>query len=444
MDYLVCNHYNLGDDFVYYLVGVYESIREKQRMIHLNTWLEVDFHHFVVDNNIDEIFVRQCNHPEGIRCVAVVPNYPSQFNIGKHILKCDKCGGWMLLPNASEAAHLYTCQDCGKQKRRMFRWQSSNSNSGKLFFETVEDVRAISKIARTYYSTLGVWDSAILDGGAVYNDKYLRGYTLGIDIDLIDGTLFDYKNVVAMNDALDMIRDELSTFVPNSYNLQTSGNGVYVLIHHSLITEDFYNAIHLWSLLLDKMVREHEMPRVNIQVGNDFARVYKMVGSIHLVLPTVAVPLPHNVNLTKFNMHSTEVENINTDNWKDIFYNRCDKGEATDLLRKFQEIHEEFYDEASFLSKQKDRNSILLDADLDDEKDSDVFRKRKKANIIKKSRGKQLCAGVTHHKDYTSSNRLYVVRDNYRIQNMEESELKKILEMYGLKIQDFLGQSVKR
>lgn len=422
-------------------------------MINLSKWREIDFQHFIVDNHIDEIFVNQCNHPEGIKCVAIVPNYPSQFNTGQHRLRIkhnipntnDKCDGWMTLPSPSEAAHLYTCQKCGRQKRRMFRWQSPSPSSGKLFFETVEDVRAMAKMARTYYSTLGVWDEKILDSKAVYDDKYLKGYTLGIDLDLIDGTLFDYKNKVAMNEVINIIRDELSTLVPNSYNLQTSGNGVYILIHHALLTTDYYGAMFAWSLFLDEIIdkvdKRSASARVVIQVGNDFARVFKMIGSIHLVLPTVAVPLPHNVDLTKFNMRETEIENVNTDHWEDIFYNRCDKTESISLQKRLKEICEKSENEA-IEDRQKDRNGILLDTDLDVEKDSNKFRK--KAKIATKHRGKKLCAGVTHHKDYSPYDRLYVIKDNYRVQGMEEDKLKETLKQLGLDNNDFLGQNAKR
>ena len=322
-------------------------------------WTKQDYNQFIYRNYLHQVWTEYCNPPEGLRCVAWIPNYPSQVEIGMHIRKVEHsnkereiCDGKLVLPYRGEgAAYEYICEKCGFKSYRLYRWKTANPEDGKMIFLTDKDVLRVSPLARCYYATLGVFRENIIDYKSLYSPENMTGYTLGIDLDVNDGFFLNHKNKIDVSRAIFIIREELETFVPSSYNLQTSGNGIYFLLHHRLLNKDIEVALMKWQVVLadmkNKVERVYKCKNVNVNPFiNDWARVFKMVGSLHQEYSTVCIPLPYDVNLMGYDLSHMKTELFKVTyireptgvGFANSFYKRLDMNDKSGLQMRLNEI----------------------------------------------------------------------------------------------------------
>lgn len=317
----------------------------------LSKWLPIDFFTHITENGIDKIYVDYANplDVDGIRVSAFVPSaiYKRRHHMTTIPCKraeCIEVGAMMHLQPGGGVAK-YKCEKCELVRRLMYRRSYARADAPKLYFKDTKSVRDIATQAITFYHTLPIFDKKVLSPDMPYSPELRSAYTLGIDIDLVGDTIVNPKNISAISIALDIIREELDNFIPNSYNMQTSGNGIYILIHHSLLTDSISKYMTLYNALIRIInYRIHEKTNlVKLDDLNDRSRVFKSVFSIHQFHPLIAIPLEHDVNISKFDPSQFKLRNFDMKNYKDAegnltnFYNRHKKSESKSLVKRLQE-----------------------------------------------------------------------------------------------------------
>ncbi|MDD3474272.1 MAG: hypothetical protein PHP08_00030 [Candidatus Dojkabacteria bacterium] len=315
-------------------------------------WTPEQYRNHIIENNLYNIWYGWCNpnSVNGIRVSAYTPLY-NDINIKTSEKKCTKksCknGTYKIQEDSHQRKILYkkVCNVCNASQTILYRWISQYDNT-KIYFDSPEIVKKYSLLGRAFYGTLTLYDKKIVPPKGMYVDEGLmKAHTLGIDIDINEGTICDLPNKEEIDKCLHIIRESLDTFVPNSYNLQTSGNGIYVFLHHKLCTKDIRYTMSQYNSYikyLQRLCDEKGITKVKIDPINMPSRVYKLIGSIHQKYDLVCIPLDYDCRLSQMNSESFKLKNFNINNFiidgKLQFYNRVDEKERINLY-KFLEEH---------------------------------------------------------------------------------------------------------
>jgi hypothetical protein len=319
---------------------------------------------YIRKNRLNELWTGWSNpkNINGIRLAGYTPQY-SEDLAEMLIKKCPRidgktkkqCPGAWVVPKEDVERGIITkivCNHpgCRRYKPIIWRWVASGDRR-KLYFNSKELVDFYATRGRSFYGTLSIHDNKIIAPKSHYvNEKLVIGTTLGIDIDIIEGTICDSGNKEDMQKTIDLVRENLDTFVPNSYNMQTSGNGVYFLIHHDLCRANIFPTMakfNGWLIYLDALRQEKGITKTKIDPLNSPGRLFKMFGSPHQRYDLVCVPLLESCNITKMENKEFKLKNFDIANYIEIgnnghsklnFYDRCDKRE-TKALYQFLEEH---------------------------------------------------------------------------------------------------------
>lgn len=324
-------------------------------------WTEKDYLTHIINNKLDNIWYGWSNPKsvEGIRLSAYTPIYTEKI-VEFLERKCTRkdCNGNLVVPlddRINRIIYKTVCNgtvngsSCGAYKAILYRWVSA-ANQTKLWFQDIDTVRHYGRLGRTFYSTLSIYNRNILPKSGMYvNESLMMAHTLGMDIDIKKGygNICNPENREQIDKVLDIVRDFLGTFAGNSFNLQTSGNGVYIFIHHDLVKVDIFNQMarfNGWINWLNKVIKEQGITRIKIDPINMPSRVFKLIGSIHQKYDLVCIPLEHDCHLSKIDSNEFKLKNFNISKYitdgKLQFYNRYSKDDKQSLYN-FLEEHTE-------------------------------------------------------------------------------------------------------
>lgn len=322
-------------------------------------WNKQDYLKHVTDNNLHFIWSSWCNpkNTEGIRLAAYTPLFPENNNVELHNRKCTRkgCSGTKVIPLdhiVNRIIYKRVCNGtingstCGAYQTILYRW-ISQGNRTKLWFNTPDTVKNYVTHGRTFYATSIIYSNQIVIPRMQYVDESLmKATSLYVDIDIKRGTICDQENRNDLQKAFDLLRDELDTFVPNSYNLQTSGNGAYFIIHHNLVKADIMNTLskfNAWIIHMGLKLKNSGITRVKLDPINMPSRVFKIIGSPHQTKDLVARPLEYDVKIDKLAPDKFKLKNFNINEYIDPstkklkFYDRCDVGETKSLYQYLEE-----------------------------------------------------------------------------------------------------------
>jgi hypothetical protein len=324
-------------------------------------WTEKDYLNHIIKNKLDHIWHGYCNPKsiDAIRLAAYTPIYSEKF-VELLERKCPRqeCNGNMVVPlddRTRKIIYKIVCNGtvkesaCGNYKMILYRWVSASDQS-KLWFQDVGTVRYYGNLGRTFYSTLSLYDRRILPKNSMYvNESLMMAHTLGMDIDIKQGrgTICDIMNREEIDKVLDIVRGELDTFVGESYNLQTSGNGIYVFIHHNLVKVDIFNQMarfNGWINYLNKAMKEVGITRIKIDPINMPSRVFKLIGSVHQKYDLTCVPIEYDGHIAMMNSDEFKLKNFSIEKYiidgKLKFYDRYNENNKKSLY-DFLEEHTE-------------------------------------------------------------------------------------------------------
>lgn len=315
-------------------------------------WTEKNYLDHIIKNKLDNIWSGYCTPKsvEGIRLATYTPIYSD--DLAKYLKrKCTRkgCTGQHVVPlddRINKIIYKTVCNGtingsaCGAYRMVLYRWVSANDQT-KLWFSSPETVRHYGSIGRTFYATLSIYDRRILPKSGMYvNESLMMAHTLGMDIDIKrgHGTIYDSENRIQIDKVLDIVRQELNTFAGESFNLQTSGNGVYIFIHHNLVKTDIFNQMarfNSWINYLNGIIKSQGITRIKIDPLNMPSRVFKLVGSIHQRSDLVCIPLDFDCRLSLMNGDEFKLENFDINKYivdgKLKFYNRYNINEKKSL-----------------------------------------------------------------------------------------------------------------
>jgi len=285
---------------------------------------------------------------DGIRLNAYTPLYNE--NLARYITKkCPRankngvpCEGTLQIPKDDierRVIHTLKCSNpkCRRYKRTIYRWLSA-TDKHKLHFNSPEKVDEYAPQGRAFYGTLTLHDKSIIHPKSQYvNEKLIKACSLGIDIDIINGTILDTINREELQKTIEIVTEELDTFIPNSYNIQTSGNGIQIFIHHNLCKINVFETMARMNGLiihLDSIREERGISKIKIDPLNTTGRLFKLIGSPHQKYDLVCIPI--NENLMKIDKNEFKLENFNINNYKDsneklLYYNKCNINETKAL-----------------------------------------------------------------------------------------------------------------
>lgn len=323
---------------------------------------------YIRKNRLDEIWTGWSNpkNTNGIRLAGYTPQYSE--NLAEMLIKkCpridgktkEQCPGVWVVPQEDIERGIITkivCNHpgCRRYKPIIWRWVASGDRR-KLYFNSKELVDFYATRGRSFYGTLSIHDNKIVTPKSHYvNERLVVGTTLGIDIDIIEGTICDSGNKEDMQKTIDLVRENLDTFIPGSYNLQTSGNGVYFLIHHDLCRANIFPTMakfNGWLIYLDAIRQEKGITKTKIDPLNSPGRLFKMIGSPHQRYDLACIPLDYDCDITKMENDKFKLKNFDIANYIEIedggtghggrsklnFYNRCDKREMVGLYSFLEE-----------------------------------------------------------------------------------------------------------
>jgi len=336
------------------------NVREVDMSLTQN-WTEKDYLNHIVKNKLDLIWYGYCNPKsvEAIRLATYTPVYSDKI-VEMLERKCPRkeCNGYMVVPlddRIRRIVNKIVCNGtvkgsaCGNYKMILYRWISA-SDQTKLWFRDVETVKYYGDIGRTFYATLSLYDKRILPKSSMYvNESLMKAHTLGMDIDIKQGrgTICDTENREEIDVVLDIVRGELDTFAGGSYNLQTSGNGLYIFLHHNLVKVDIFNQMarfNGWINYLNTVIKKNGVTRIKIDPINMPSRVFKLIGSIHQKHDLVCIPLEHDCHISKMSSDEFKLKNFNIEKFiideKLRFYNRYNNEDKKSLYN-FLEEHTE-------------------------------------------------------------------------------------------------------
>lgn len=330
-------------------------------------WTSKDYLNHITKNKLDQIWYSYCNPKnigfekiDGIRLSAYTPIY-TDFNVEMLERKCSRkgCDGNLVVPlddRLRRVIYKIVCNgtvnggsSCGAYKMILWRWVSGKDRT-KLWFKDGGVIRYYGKVGRAFYATLSLYDRRILSKKEMYvNESLMRAHTLGIDIDIkgMKGTICDIENRIEIDKVLEIIKEQLETFCRESWSLQTSGNGVYLLIHHNLVKVDIFNQMgrfNSWLNYLNKVIKSYGIRRIKVDPINMPSRVFKLIGSIHQKYDLVCIPLLIDCKLSEMNSGEFKLKNFDINKYivdgKLKFYNRYDGNEKKSLY-EFLEEHSE-------------------------------------------------------------------------------------------------------
>ena len=328
-------------------------------------WTEKDYLNYIIKNKLDNIWLGWSNPKsvDGIRLAAYTPIYSEKLVelLGRKCTRKD-CNGNLIVPlddRMRKIIYKIVCNGtvnesaCGAYKTVLYRWVSA-ADQTKLWFQDIDTVRYYGELGRTFYSTLSIYDRRILSKNSLYvNESMMRAHTLGMDIDIKKGrgNICDLENRDQMDVVLGIVREQLDTFAGESYNLQTSGNGLYIFLHHNLVKTDIFNQMarfNSWINHLNTVLKGNGVTRIKIDAINMPSRVFKLIGSIHQKFDLVCISLEHDCHISKmdsdeFKLKGFAIEKyINPDTGKLNFYNRYnekDKRSLYDFLEEHTRKH---------------------------------------------------------------------------------------------------------
>lgn len=328
-------------------------------------WNEKDYLNHIIKNRLDQIWHSYSNPKsvDAIRLAAYTPIYSEKF-VELLERKCPRkgCSGSMIVPlddKIRRVIYKLICNGtvnesaCGNYKMILYRWISQKDQT-KLWFGDINTMRYYAGLGRAFYATLSLYDRRILPKSSMYvNESLIRAHTLGMDIDIRQGrgTICDIENRKEIDQVLNIVRGELDTFVGNSYSLQTSGNGLYIFLHHNLVKADIFNQMarfNSWINYLNKAIKVVGITRIKIDPINMSSRVFKLIGSIHQKYDLVCVPVMYDCYLSKMDSNEFKLNSFNIEKYIDPntgklnFYNRYnekDKKSLYDFLEEHTEKH---------------------------------------------------------------------------------------------------------
>jgi hypothetical protein len=170
----------------------------------------------------------------------------------------------------------------------------------------------------------------------------MKSVSLGIDIDLKKGCITGKTERMELDEALNKIRKKLGLVgVGNSYNLQSSGRGVYFLLHHKLVVSNIFETCVKFNALIVDWNNDIENEWLKLDALNGPSRVFKLFGSIHQQDDVVALPLEYDVILSDMDSKNFLVENFDVNNYMNNgrlnFYKRFDDSEIKNLEKYLKE-----------------------------------------------------------------------------------------------------------
>lgn len=360
-------------------------------------WTIEDYKNHILNNNLHNIWYGWCNpkSSNGIRVSAYTPIYSDiqvEINETKKCTKVSCNNGMYKIPEEDKQKRILykkVCNICGAKNTILYRWISKQNNT-KIYFDTPETVKKYSTIGRSFYATLTLYDKDIVPPKGMYVDeKLMVSHTLGMDIDIIKGTICNLENRRELDKCIDIIKENLNTFVPNSYNLQTSGNGVYVFLHHSLCTKDIRYTMSQYNSYIKYLQNEcaaKGLTKIKIDPINMPSRVYKLIGSIHQKYDLVCIPLDIDCKLSKMNNDEFKLKNFDINKYmidgKLKFYNRVDKNEHFNLYKFLGEhtLETENSGLRAYRHKFNETGAIASDA-ITNENQFEKLRKRYKQKL---------------------------------------------------------------
>lgn len=321
-------------------------------------WNEKDYLNHIIKNRLDQIW-RSYSNPisvDAIRLAAYTPIYSEKF-VELLERKCPRkgCSGSMIVPlddKIRRVIYKLICNGtvnesaCGNYKMILYRWISQKDQT-KLWFGDINTMRYYAGLGRAFYATLSLYDRRILPKSSMYvNESLIKAHTLGMDIDIRQGrgTICDIENRKEIDQVLNIVRGELDTFVGNSYSLQTSGNGLYIFLHHNLVKADIFNQMarfNSWINYLNKAIKVVGITRIKIDPINMPSRVFKLIGSIHQKYDLVCIPLEYDCHISDMDSGEFKLKNFNIGKYfvdgKLKFYDRYNEKDKNSLYHFLEE-----------------------------------------------------------------------------------------------------------
>lgn len=320
-------------------------------------WNAENYFRHIIDNKLDNIWTAWTNPSSvnGIRVIAYKPIYPSDGNVEYFDRKCARkgCNGTLIIPlddrvrriiDKRKCNGIVNGSACGAYQPVLYRWSSSDKR--KVWFDKAETVRKYGKLGRAFYATNIIYDHKIVGANQKYIDEELiKACTLTIDIDIKNGTICESKNKEGLSTALDIIRDELSVFASDSYNVRTSGNGLYIELHHLLCDEGVFDTIgryNAWILYMKEVIKEKGVRGIGVDAINMPSRVFKLIGSIHQKYDLVSIPLDWDCKFDGLDSEIFKLKNFGInrligEDGKLKWYHRYNKNDKSSLYKFLQE-----------------------------------------------------------------------------------------------------------
>ena len=405
----------------------------------------------VKKNNLDIIWSSYSTPKsiDAIRLNAYTPIY-NENRVKYLTKKCSRndkngiiCEGILEIPKddvEKGIIHTLKCSNtkCRKYKTIIYRWLSS-TNKCKLHFNSPEKVDEYAPQGRAFYGTLTLHDKNIIQPKSQYvNEKLIKACSLGIDIDIISGTILDLTNREELQKTIELVTEELNTFIPNSYNIQTSGNGIQIFIHHNLCKINVFETMAKMNALiihLDSLRKEKGITKIKIDPLNTPGRLFKLIGSPHQKYDLVCIPI--NENLMKIESNEFKLENFDINKYRDengklLFYNKCNINETKSLYEILENntlkhpgygdraLRYRFKDIVELTTHQKQEFTSEEELEYQKQIDEEIDR------IFGWNKFETKIPGRVHYKEY---------KDNFRIQiYANDIDKEKIIKEFNEKI----------
>lgn len=360
---------------------------------------------YIQDNFLDHIWTNWSNptvYPgkhKSIRFNAYTPQY-TDTRVNRLHSKCkstinkteqnpdgEPCAGYIEVPFTDKQRHIIKtiqCPVCNTYQDIMYRWISSVDQT-KLYLQSKEHVQHYSQIGRSFFATLITYKPEAQGPQRNYgNESLITSMTLAIDIDNKTGhTIVDPITREKLQKTIDIVKEELNTFVPNSYNIQTSGNGINFLLHHRLTTQNVLDTAARFDNFIDQTLiprmKKADIHGIQIDSLNGASRVFKMLGSPHQRYDLVAIPIQTDDDLTKMTTDEFKLKNfnikrfINGDNQL-LYYNHFDDKDITSLYTYLLETTDKHpnYGARAKRYVSKESMAATLNDDPNNIKDEDI------------------------------------------------------------------------
>lgn len=304
---------------------------------------EIDYREWVIKNDLQYIWPLYCAPEEGVRLGATKP--ACEYSHDTKICSRTSCNGIAHLTDSPAA--VYECDTCRSRSYPIYRWISASLQGTKFSFSSPDMILKRAKRTRSFYATLGVFDKDAIHAANAYDWNACNAYTLGIDIDIRKGFITDAANREALDKAVVYLKDVFSC-CENSVNLQTSGNGLYFMLHHSLCTKDIQVSAGKFAMLLQECARDvSDITRKRLKIDAHLinaSQVFKLAGSLHQTYPLVAIPIDVCTVFSFADLSQTNPDNFSMKNFvgeggQVMWYGHKKISEAQDLYRMLDELN---------------------------------------------------------------------------------------------------------